>query len=75
VTGDKITFYRHDHAYPGSDTEVTGPYTWSVHRDRLTFKKTRSGEPTGQVVKPWRKAAASAGPAAVTPRHAARGRQ
>jgi TRAP-type transport system periplasmic protein len=79
VSGDKITFYRHDHAYPGSDTEVWGPYTWSVHQDTLTFKKAWSGGgdqgPTGLVVKPWRKTAASASPAAITPRHAARGRQ
>lgn len=58
VNGDKITFYRHDHAYRGSDAEVWGPFTWSVYRDTLTFKKTSSGGPTGLVVKPWRKVAA-----------------
>jgi TRAP-type transport system periplasmic protein len=60
VSGDKITFYRHDHAYAGSDTEVWSPYTWSVYRDTLTFKKAgRSGgdQPTGLVVKPWLKIA------------------
>jgi TRAP-type transport system periplasmic protein len=60
VSGDKITFYRHDHAYPGADAEVWGPYTWSVYRDTLTFKKAWPGGgdqgPTGLVVKPWRKA-------------------
>lgn len=58
VTGDKISFYRHDHDYAGSDTEVWGPYLWSVYRDTLTFKKpTTQGPtgPTGLVVKPWRK--------------------
>jgi hypothetical protein len=61
VRGDKITFYRHDHNSPGSDTEVWGPYTWSVYRDTLTFKKADlSGSfqgPTGLVVKPWHKVA------------------
>jgi len=58
VTGQQITFYRHDHDYPGSDTEIWGPYTWSVYRDTLTFKKagwtggTRG--PTLLAVKPWR---------------------
>jgi TRAP-type C4-dicarboxylate transport system substrate-binding protein len=58
VTGDQIRFYRHDHSYPGSDTEVWGPYIWSVYRDPLTFKKSQSfsGGPTSLVVKPWRKA-------------------
>jgi len=57
VTGQQITFYRHDHDYPGSDTEVWGPYTWSVYRDTLTFKKAGPpGDtgPTSLVVKPWR---------------------
>lgn len=53
VTGQQITFYRHDHDYPGSDTEIWGPYTWSVYRDTLTFKKAGGG-PTSLVVKPWR---------------------
>lgn len=56
VTGDKISFYRHDKAYPGSNTEVAGPYLWSVYRDTLTFKKDFDTQgPTGLVVKPWRK--------------------
>ena len=57
VTGDKITFYRHDHAYPGSDTEVVGPYIWSVYRDTLTFKQGGPGfvGGIGWVLKPWRK--------------------
>jgi hypothetical protein len=59
VSGYKVTFYRHDHAYPGSDTEVWGPYTWSIYRDMLTFKKAWPGGgdqgPTGLVVKPWLK--------------------
>jgi TRAP-type C4-dicarboxylate transport system substrate-binding protein len=58
VTGRQITLYRHDHAYTGSDTEIWGPYTWSVYRDTLTLKKaTAPGvpSPTGLVVKPWRK--------------------
>jgi TRAP-type C4-dicarboxylate transport system substrate-binding protein len=58
VTGQQITFYRHDHDYPGSDTEIWGPYTWSVYRDTLTFKKAGwTGDtqgPTNLVVKPWR---------------------
>jgi TRAP-type C4-dicarboxylate transport system substrate-binding protein len=57
VTGDKINFYRHDHDYPSSDTEIWGPYIWSVYRDTLTFKKdgwTGSTQgPTGLAVKPW----------------------
>ena len=58
VKGDEITFYRSDHSYPGSDTEIWGPYTWSVYRDTLTLKKGSSfGQgPTGLVVKPWRRA-------------------
>jgi TRAP-type transport system periplasmic protein len=56
VRGDKITFYLHD------QTEVWGPYTWSVYRDTLTFKKAWYGAdgtgPTGLVVKPWHKVAA-----------------
>jgi TRAP-type C4-dicarboxylate transport system substrate-binding protein len=59
VTGNQITFNRHDNAYPSSDTEIWGPYTWSVYRDTLTFKKAGwTGDtqgPTGLVVKPWRK--------------------
>ena len=57
VTGDKINLYRHDNAYPSSDTEIWGPYIWSVYRDTLTFK--RDGwtggiqGPTGLTVKPW----------------------
>jgi len=61
VSGDKITFYRHNHAYPGSDTEVWGPYTWSVYRDALTFKRAgwSGGDqgPSVLVVKPWLKIA------------------
>jgi TRAP-type C4-dicarboxylate transport system substrate-binding protein len=61
VNGDDITFYRTDNAYPGSDTEIWGPYTWSVYRDTLTFRKSGSfGEgPTGLVVKPWRRSAST----------------
>ena len=61
VDGDKITFYRTDNAYPGSDTEIWGPYIWSVYRDTLTFRKSRDfGQgPTGLVVKPWRKSGRS----------------
>jgi hypothetical protein len=58
VSGDKITFYRHDHSGPGTDSEVWGPYTWSVYRDTLTFEKAWSygGQgPTGLTVKPWHK--------------------
>jgi TRAP-type C4-dicarboxylate transport system substrate-binding protein len=59
VTGDKINLYRHDHAYPSSDTEIWGPYIWSVYRDTLTLKKAgwtgASQGPTGLTVKPWRK--------------------
>lgn len=57
VAGDKINLYRHDHAYPSSDTEIWGPYIWSVYRDTLSFK--RDGwtgglqGPTGLTVKPW----------------------
>ena len=58
VNGDQITFYRSDHAYPGSDTEIFGPYIWSVYRDTLTFKKNGPGPmPTGLVVKAWRRSA------------------
>jgi len=56
VRGDKITFYLHD------QTEVWGPYTWSIYRDTLTFKKAWYGAdgtgPTGLVVKPWHKVSA-----------------
>ncbi len=57
VKGDQITFYRKDHAYPGSDTEIWGPYIWSVYRDTLTFREGASFGmgPTGLTVKPWRK--------------------
>ena len=56
VAGDKIVFHRHDHDYPGSDSEVWGPYEWSVYRGMLTFKKAGSAPmPTGPVVKLWRK--------------------
>jgi TRAP-type C4-dicarboxylate transport system substrate-binding protein len=56
VTGDKILFHRHDHDYLGSDTEVWGPYIWSVYRDTLTFKKAGPAPmPTGLVVMPWHK--------------------
>jgi len=54
ITGDEILFRRLDRAYPGSDTEVWGPYTVSVYRDTLTFKKAGvTPMPTGLVVKPW----------------------
>ena len=57
VAGDKINLYRHDHAYPSSDTEIWGPYIWSVYRDTLSFKTdgwTRGTQgPTGLTVKPW----------------------
>jgi hypothetical protein len=42
----------------GSNTEVQGPYIWSVYKDTLTFKKAVPPGveiPTGYVVKPWRK--------------------
>ena len=59
VRGHQITFYVHSHNYVGSDTQVMGPYIWSVYRDTLTFKKAGwSGStqgPTGLVVRPWRK--------------------
>jgi TRAP-type C4-dicarboxylate transport system substrate-binding protein len=56
VTGDKILFHRHDHAYLGSDTQVWGPYIWSVYRDTLTFRKAGAAPmPTDLVVKPWLK--------------------
>jgi TRAP-type C4-dicarboxylate transport system substrate-binding protein len=57
LTGNEIIFYRHDHDYTGSDTEVWGPYLWSDYRDMLTFR-TDAGineGPVGLVVKPWRK--------------------
>jgi TRAP-type C4-dicarboxylate transport system substrate-binding protein len=55
VTGDAITFHRTDHAYTGSDTEIWGPYTWSVYRDTLTFREGQNFDqgPTGLIVKPW----------------------
>jgi TRAP-type C4-dicarboxylate transport system substrate-binding protein len=58
VTGDKINLYRHDNAYSSSDTEVWGPYIWSVYKDTLTFKRAGppgTPMPTELVVKPWRK--------------------
>lgn len=56
VTGDKIVFHRHDHSYLGSNTQVWGPYIWSVYRGTLTFKKAGPVPmPTGLIVKPWRK--------------------
>jgi hypothetical protein len=61
VRGNQIVFHRRDHAYPGSDTEVWGPYVWSVYRDTLTFKKVSSLPeiPTSLVVKPWRRTGGS----------------
>jgi TRAP-type C4-dicarboxylate transport system substrate-binding protein len=56
VAGDKINFYRHDNAYPSSNTEIWGPYFWSVYRDTLTFKRdgwTGDQGPTMLAVKPW----------------------
>jgi len=62
AAGTKITFYRHDNAYSGSNTEIWGPYIWSVYRDMLTFKKDGwtggTQGPTGLVVTPWRKTGA-----------------
>jgi TRAP-type C4-dicarboxylate transport system substrate-binding protein len=57
ISENKIVFHRHDHAYESSDTEVWGPYIWSVYRDTLTFKKVSPLPeiPTGLVVKPWRR--------------------
>jgi len=56
VTGDKILFRRHDRAYLGSDTQVWGPYIWSVYRGTLTFRKAGAAPmPTDLVVKPWLK--------------------
>jgi hypothetical protein len=57
LRGNQIILHRHDHAYPGSDTEVWGPYIWSVYRDTLTFKKVSPLPeiPTSLVVKPWRR--------------------
>jgi TRAP-type C4-dicarboxylate transport system substrate-binding protein len=60
VKGPEITFYRSDHSYPGSNTEIWGPFTWSVYRDTLTFKKNGPGPmPTSLVVKAWRRSANS----------------
>src|SRR5215472_14806351 len=57
VTGDKSSFYRHDQDYPGSNTEIWGPYIWSVYRDTLTFKTDGwtggTQGPTSLTVKPW----------------------
>jgi hypothetical protein len=61
VTGNTIIFYRHDHDYVGSDTEVWGPYFWSVYQDALTFTRDKWNGvqgPTGLVVEPWRKTGA-----------------
>ena len=62
TTGDKISFYRHDHDYSSSGTEIWGPYIWSVYRDTLTFKTAGwSGGfqgPMSLVVKPWDKTGA-----------------
>jgi hypothetical protein len=62
TTGDKISFYRHDHDYTSSDTEIWGPYIWSVYRDTLTFKTAGwtggSQGPVSLVVKPWDKTGA-----------------
>ena len=62
TAGDKISFYRHDHDYSSSDTEIWGPYIWSVYRDTLTFKTAGwSGGfqgPMSLVVKPWDKTGA-----------------
>jgi TRAP-type C4-dicarboxylate transport system substrate-binding protein len=57
--GHEITLYRSDHAYPGSDTEIWGPYIWSVYRDALSFREGNdfNGGPTMPVVKPWRRSA------------------
>lgn len=57
VKGDVITFDRTDNAYPGSNTEIWGPYAWSVYRDTLTFRKGKdfNAGPTSLVVKPWRR--------------------
>jgi TRAP-type transport system periplasmic protein len=57
VAGDKVTFYRHDQAYQGSDGEIWGPYIWSVYRDTLTFKNTFIGGPCLNV-KAWHKVGA-----------------
>ncbi len=57
VAGDKITLYVHD-PNAGSGTELLGAYTWSVYKDTATFKKANPPgveEPTGMVVKPWRR--------------------
>jgi hypothetical protein len=57
VAGDKVTFYRRDNAYPGSSSEVWGPYIWSVYRGALTFKNTFVGGPCLNV-KAWHKVGA-----------------
>src|SRR5215467_225070 len=57
VAGHKITLYVQSQN-AGSGTEVMGTYIWSVYKDTLTFKKAALPgveEPTGMVVKPWRK--------------------
>jgi len=59
VTGNTIVLHRHDQAYLGSDTEVWGPYIWSVYRDTLTFRKAGAAPTqTELVVKPWVKTTA-----------------
>ena len=66
MRGDKITFYAYVPDDPGAPVhQVWGPYTWSVYRDTLTFKKAWPEAyygvdkgPTGFVVKPWHKVAA-----------------
>jgi len=55
-----LNFYRHDHDYASSDTEVWGPYVWSVYRDTLTFKTTAGFQgPTGLTLRPWDKIGAA----------------
>jgi TRAP-type C4-dicarboxylate transport system substrate-binding protein len=62
VTGGEINFYRHDHDYQTSDTEVWGPFIWSAYRGTLTFKRAGwtgdSMGPTALVVKPWQQTGA-----------------
>jgi branched-chain amino acid transport system substrate-binding protein len=50
VTGNLITFYRTDAGGPGE----IWTYTWSIHRNALTFAKGGPGlHPTPFIVKPW----------------------
>ena len=55
-TGDEINFYRHDHDYTGSDTEVWGPTsgarTAGRSRSRQTAGLAVPGD-SGLVVEPW----------------------